>query len=147
MHAIGQIMQKKPLGTAYGTHANQDLKKKTTLSTSSTTEAARKRIDRLFLSFSSCYGQLWRSQFKNDEFIEFMKSEWVNALRDVEDKYFQEAVAYCQSKKEFPPTLPYFVELCRNAEKRTVFMKMPNYKKSCPEIAALHLEKMRAMLK
>ncbi|WP_078061568.1 hypothetical protein [Legionella saoudiensis] len=76
-----------------------------------------------------------------------MKNEWVNALKQVEDKYLQEALAHCGNKKEFPPTLPQFLELCRDAKKRTVFHENPNYKKGRPEVAALHLEKMRAMLR
>ncbi|MFT4059292.1 MAG: hypothetical protein QM652_07070 [Legionella sp.] len=77
----------------------------------------------------------------------FMKDEWFEALKHIEDNYLQEAVAYCRSKKEFPPTLPQFVELCRDAKKRTLFRERANHKKSRPEVAALHLEKMRAMLK
>ena len=147
MRAIGQIIQNKPLGTAYGTPASQGLRRKATLSTSSITEAARKRIDRLFLSFTAFYGQLWRSQFKNEEFIEFMKNEWANALNHVEDNFLQEALTHCRNKKEFPPTLPQFIELCRGAKKRTAFREKANYKKSRPEVAALHLEKIKAMLK
>lgn len=117
------------------------------MSTSSTTAATRKRIDRLFLSFTAFYGQLWRSQFKNEEFIEFMKNEWANALNHVEDNFLQEALTLCRNKKEFPPTLPQFIELCRDAKKRTVFREKATYKKSRPEVAALHLEKIKAMLK
>lgn len=52
----------------------------TTSSTLAPTEEGRKRIDRLFLRFAAMYGQVWRSQFKSDEFLVFVKGEWQQGL-------------------------------------------------------------------
>lgn len=117
------------------------------LSNSQATEAGRKRIDRLFLSFSAFYGQLWRSQFKSDEFLMFMKNEWFQALQDIEDKHMNEAVNQCRQSKEYPPTLPQFIDLCRHAKKRRVFRKIEDHKKRSQEVAHQHLAKIKAMLK
>src|SRR5476651_1338270 len=106
MQKITQIIQNHKLATASGIHASQEssVKTRATLSNSQPTEPNRKRIDRLFLSFTAFYGQLWRSQFKSDEFLNFMKNEWFQALQEVEDKNIEEAIINCRDKKQFPPT-------------------------------------------
>lgn len=123
------------------------MKKKAMSSNSQATEAARKRIDRLFLIFSAFYGQLWRSQFKSDEFLAFMKNEWVLALHDIEEQYMSDAVNQCRQGKEFPPTLPQFIDLCRHAKKRHAFRKKAEYPKGNPDVAHQHLARMKALLK
>lgn len=112
------------------------------------TEASRKRIDRLFLSFSAFYGQLWRSQFKSDDFLGFMKNEWLHALQHIEDKHMDEAVKKCGASKEFPPTLPQFIDLCKTAKRQHVFTNLnkEEYKKAKPEVALKYLAQIKAIL-
>jgi hypothetical protein len=106
-----------------------------------------KRIDRLFLSFSACYGQLWRSQFKNEEFISFMKNEWAQALQQIEDKHIEEAAIQCRESKEFPPTLPQFIDMCKRAKVTRILFKR-DYEEGTktPEIALKNLAQMKAIL-
>jgi hypothetical protein len=106
-----------------------------------------KRIERLFLCFSAFYGQLWRSQFKSEEFLKFMKQEWFEALKNIEDKFVNEAINSCRLHKEFPPTLPQFMSLCMEAKKRTVFHQEEAYKKAHPEVVKQYLAKMKELLK
>ena len=150
MQTVRQIIQNNRLETVCGIRANQDLNVKKTpmLSSSQPIEANRKRIDRLFLSFSAFYGQLWRSQFKNDDFLAFMKNEWVQALQDIEDKHIDEAVKNCREGKEYPPTLPHFIDLCKTAKKQHVFnyQNKEEIKKAKPETARKHLEQIKAIL-
>lgn len=113
---------------------------------SQTSETNRKRIDRLFLSFSAFYGQLWRSQFKNEEFINFMKNQWGQALEHIEDKHIEEAAIQCRENKEFPPSLPQFIEMCRNAKNRRLLFKPNQVAKAKPEVALKHLAQMKAIL-
>ena len=125
------------------------MKKTTTLSNSHPTEPNRKRIDRLFLSFTAFYGQLWRSQFKSDEFLNFMKNEWFQALQEIEDKNIEEAITHCRNKKEYPPTLPQFIELCKNAKQRDLFKTKPidEPKDRTPAVAFIHLERIKRLLR
>lgn len=149
MQSAKQIIQNNRLEIPCGIRANQDLNlKKATSLNSQPTETNRKRIDRLFLSFTAFYGQLWRSQFKSDEFLEFMKNEWFQALHNIEDKHMNEAITQCRQSKEYPPTLPQFIDLCQNARKRHVFNCATKeiHKKANPEVALHHLAQIKAML-
>jgi hypothetical protein len=150
MQTVKQIIQNNRLETVCGIRANQDLslKRTTTLSNSQPTETNRKRIDRLFLSFTAFYGQLWRSQFKSDDFLIFMKKEWAQALQDMEDRHIDEAVKQCSEGKEYPPTLPHFVDLCKSAKKKHVFnnLKKEEGKKAKPEVALKHLAQIKSIL-
>lgn len=111
-------------------------------------EKTRKRVDRLFLSFSAFYGQLWRSQFKSEEFLEFMKNEWVQALQHTEEGIIKQATTYCRDNKEFPPTLPSFIDLCKTAKKKHSFVRAQKIegKKEQSEVALKHLRDIKALL-
>ncbi len=111
-------------------------------------ETNSKRIDRLFLIFSAFYGQLWRSQFKNEDFLVFMKNEWHLGLLQFADDHIEEAVKKCRNIKEFPPTLPHFIDLCKSAKNVYEFhnLKKEPCDKANPEVAFHHLAKIKAML-
>lgn len=117
-------------------------------STLPVTEVTRTRIDRLFLCFTAFYGQLWRSQFKNEEFLEFMKNEWGKALNEFEERHMETAISRCRKDHNYPPTLPQFVDLCQTAKKREVCSqpKMEVQNKVTPEVALHHLAQMKVML-
>jgi hypothetical protein len=77
-----------------------------------------KRIDNLFLQFAAFYGQVWRSQLKEEGFIKYMKQQWQEALSEFDDATLSAAVNDCLASKEFPPTLPQLIDFCRDVMKR-----------------------------
>lgn len=150
MQSVKQIIGNNPIKTVSGNHVNQDLRKKpltTTSSISVPSEDSRKRIDRLFLRFAAMYGQVWRSQFKSDEFLVFVKGEWQEGLFSYEDKVLELAIEVCRKNKELPPTLPQFIDFCKNCSKRNSFY-VPDRspKNNNPEVAKTHLLKIKAIL-
>ncbi|WP_131775031.1 replication protein P [Legionella anisa] len=111
------------------------------------TELQRKRIDRLFLRFAAMYGQVWRSQFKSDEYLSFTKGEWLEGLVGYEDKVLDAAVQLCRHKKEFPPTLPQFIDFCEQSTNKNKFFKADNSTKhQNPELAKAYLQKIKQIL-
>lgn len=93
------------------------------------------------------YGQVWRSQFKSDEFLVFVKCEWQHGLLGYADNILELAIELCRKNKEFPPTLPQFIDLCKNCSKRNAFFKRDEFpKKNDPEIAKAQLLKMKQIL-
>lgn len=93
------------------------------------------------------YGQVWRSQFKSDEFLVFVKGEWQKGLVNHSDKVINMAIEVCFKSKELPPTLPKFLDFCRDCSKVNTFYK-PDAppKNQNPEVAKAHLSKMKAIL-
>lgn len=118
-----------------------------TLSSSQNTPSNRKRIDGLFLKFAAYYGSVWRSQFKQEDFLEFAKREWAKALGEFEDKVIEQATLASLAGRELPPTLPQFIDLCRAAKKRLAFMppKRCNKPRNL-ELAYAQLKKMKQIL-
>jgi hypothetical protein len=100
----------------------------TTLSNSQNAETDRKRIDQLFLKFAAYYGHTWRSQFKQDDFLVFMKQEWEKSLVSIGDKELDLAIEECRTSKELPPTLPQFIELCQSIRRRNTFRQVESSK-------------------
>ncbi|HHG8525200.1 TPA: Vir protein [Legionella pneumophila] len=119
----------------------------TTSSTLAPTEEGRKRIDRLFLRFAAMYGQVWRSQFKSDQFLVFVKGEWQQGLFTYADNILDMAIDLCRKNKELPPTLPQFIDFCKNCSKRSSFF-VPDAapKNNNPEVAKTQLLKMKHIL-
>jgi hypothetical protein len=149
MEFVKQIMQNKPLETLFGNHANQASKQKLaiTSSNSATSEENRKRIDRLFLNFAAMYGQVWRSQFKSDSFLDFAKEEWQKGLMGFKETILELAVDVCRDTREFPPTLPQFIDFCKQAFKRDIFFKREELPKiNNFEVGEAHLVQIRKML-
>lgn len=68
------------------------------------------------------YGQVWRSQFKSDEFLVFVKGEWQQGLFTYADNILDMAIDLCRKNKELPPTLPQFIDFCKNCSKRSSFL-------------------------
>lgn len=118
------------------------------LSASPPTETNSKRIDRLFLKFSVFYGQVWRSQFKNEEFLAFAKKEWARVLVGVSDAHFEQAIKNYCAEKEYPPSLTQFMDFCKTLQKREELLtKRPKIESvSKPEIALYHLKQIKQLL-
>jgi hypothetical protein len=110
-------------------------------------EENHKRIDRLFLRFAAMYGQVWRSQFKNDDFLVFVKDEWQQGLLGYADHVLELAIELCRKNKELPPTLPQFIDFCKNCSKRCSFyVPDESPKNNNPEVAKTHLLKIKQIL-
>ncbi|WP_392536728.1 Vir protein [Legionella sp. 227] len=118
-----------------------------TSSNSAPTEEHHKRIDRLFLRFAAMYGQVWRSQFKSDEFLVFVKGEWQQGLLGYADNILELAIELCRKNKELPPTLPQFIDFCKNCSKKSsFFIPDESPKNNNPEVAKTHLQKIKQIL-
>ncbi len=109
--------------------------RQTTTFTSEISDETRKRVDRLFLKFAAMYGQLWRSQFKNDAFLALAKSEWQKGLAGFTEDIFELAIDMCRNTRELPPTLPQFIDFCKKLSKRDVFSKP----RELPEITSFEV--------
>jgi len=94
---------------------------KVTLSNSSDVNSQSKRIDLMFSRFATFYGHIWRSQFKNEGFLEFAKKEWQEGLSQFSDGVVNTAVVNCRDFYEMPPTLPQVINSCRQNRKRNDF--------------------------
>lgn len=87
------------------------------------------------------YGHIWRSQFKNDGFLEFAKQEWLDGLSQFDDDIINRAVIECRDSFEMPPTLPQLIQLCRGIKKRTgFFVAGKAIEKALPEVAEKYLK-------
>lgn len=72
----------------------------------------------LFLKFAAIYGQVWRIQFKDDEFLAFAKGQWFEGLKMFDEDTLDLAIDQCRKNIELPPTLPKFVDICRSFHNR-----------------------------
>ncbi len=116
-------------------------------STYTVTDKDRKQIDRLFARFAVFYGHIWRSQFKNDGFLEFAKQEWLDGLSQFDEDIITRAIIECRDSFEMPPTLPQIIHLCRGIKKRiNFFVAGKAIEKALPEVAEKHLKACRNYL-
>ena len=150
MQNVKHILQSNNLGTVSGIRANQELnvKKHPMSSNSQDLEKMRKLIDRNFLKFGAFYGQLWRSQLKNDDYLGFMKNEWLQGLQHIEEGVIEQTIIYCRDNKEYPPTLASFIDLCKTAKKKHSFVRAEKVegKRKTSEVALKHLKDIKARL-
>ncbi|KTD38598.1 hypothetical protein Lnau_0513 [Legionella nautarum] len=107
-----------------------------------------KCIDKLFLKFAAYYGPVWRSQLKQDEFILFMKKEWHKALAHFSNRIVELAIEACGLSKSLPPTLPEFVDICKNIRARDGFIRaVPSTKpKGISNVGKSHLAQIKKLL-
>ncbi|MBA2649576.1 MAG: hypothetical protein H0U75_08305 [Legionella sp.] len=77
-----------------------------------------------------------------------MKNEWHQGLLRFADSHIEEAVKKCRNNKEFPPTLPHFIDLCQSAKNVDEFhnLKKAPCDKAKPEVAFQHLAKIKTIL-
>lgn len=68
------------------------------------------------------YGHVWLGQYKNDEFTAFVKKEWQKGLAKYHDNVLELATDLCRRKRELPPTLPKFIEICNSYQQNAVEM-------------------------
>lgn len=87
---------------------------------------ADKRIDLLFARFAAIYGHIWRSQFKDEDFLGFAKKEWQDVLGRYSDAVLTKAILVCREFYELPPTLPQMLKCCKDAKKQLLGNEQSN---------------------
>ena len=124
MRTVAQILQQQPM-THSGTQKQEiwpvQEKMNTSKPTSSACNFTGKRIENLFTRFAVFYGHLWRSQFKNDGFLEFAKKEWAEGLGQFSDEVLNQAILACRDHCDMPPSLPQMIGFCRDIKRRNTF--------------------------
>lgn len=101
----------------------------------------------MFSRFAAFYGHVWRSQFKNEGFLEFAKKEWLEGLAQFSDEAVNHAILNCRDHCEMPPTLPQVIGYCKQIKKRQSFYVACKKKvvvKS--EVVELHLQQCKTHL-
>ena len=96
---------------------------------------------------AAIYGHGWRNAYKSDEFLQFSKHEWANALQGFEEQTIQKAILVCRENYRFAPSMPEFIECCKNVRKRSsaYYQKEP-IEPATPDIAEANLQQMRTIL-
>lgn len=118
-----------------------------TSSISNATASNKKRIENLFTRFAVFYGNLWRSQFKNDGFLEFAKKEWLDSLSPFDDDVLNQAILDCKRQCDMPPTLSQMISLCRDIKKRNAFYVTPKaFKPASKEVVEENIRQCKAYL-
>lgn len=115
--------------------------------TCNATDSNKKRIENLFTRFAVFYGNLWRSQFKSDGFLEFAKKEWIEGLNKFSDDILNQAILECRDHCDMPPTLPQMIRVCSQIKKRNSFYIA--YKEFTPaqkEIVETNIRQCKAFL-
>jgi len=101
----------------------------------------------LFSRFAAFYGHLWRSQFKNEGFLEFAKKEWCEGLSAFSETVLNKAIIQCREFYELPPTLPQMIACCRQIKKRHDFYVVShNHVPAQKEVVIAHLKRCKAIL-
>lgn len=75
----------------------------------------------LFSKFAAFYGHVWRSQFKDEAFLNFAKREWQQALEQFSNAVLDKAILHCRDNYELPPTLAQVSQYCKGLKKRDDF--------------------------
>lgn len=93
------------------------------------------------------YGPIWRSQFKSDEYLDFVKREWQEGLLGYAETILELAIDVCRKNKELPPTLPQFIDFCKNCSRNgSFFVPDRSHKNNNAEVAKAHLIKIKQIL-
>lgn len=148
MQKISDIIKHNNLSTISGSPAKpvQNQQAKVVSSQAKQCHENSEIIDRLFLRLAVLYGNTWRNLYKNNEFLMFAKAEWRDALVGYEEKLLYQALNICREHHKFPPTVPEFIECCKELTRKKVFFKVENHDKANPTVAATHLNKIKAIL-
>lgn len=90
---------------------------------------------------------MWKSLFKNDEFLAYTKQEWMGSLEKFDNVILEKALLHCKEKESYPPSLPLFVEICKSHARHHEHIDKKEEQATCdPAIARMHLDKIREML-
>ncbi len=153
MRSAAQILRAEPLihsGTQRQEIQKSPVKTNTSSQTSSicnATDSRKKCIENLFTRFAVFYGHLWRSQFKNDGFLEFAKKEWLEGLSKFSDEILNQVIIDCRDHCEMPPSLPQMIRFCRDMKKRNAVDVAPEkYQPASKEVVEENIRQCKAYL-
>jgi hypothetical protein len=127
--------------------SKQFSKKNDMNTTSQTTSTYDLRIDILFTRLGAIYGQLWWNNYRTEDLLLLAKQEWSEGLKRFDNQIFKDVLVLYREQKNYPPSLPQFVESCRATQAR----RIPNPAKgitrsSSIEVAEQHIAAMKKIL-
>ena len=82
-------------------------------------------VDRLFIRLGFMYGNLWTDRWR-DAPMDMVKAEWGKALSRFDLPTIKLALDWCSENQKFPPTLPEFMDACRQQRTRPEHKPMQN---------------------
>lgn len=104
-------------------------------------------VNKVFLKFSIFYGHIWRSQFKNEHFLNLARQGWQEALDEFDEALIDAVIDESLKQREMPPTLAQFIDCCKQLNhKYTGFYNPEPVVMANPRIAEDNLRKMKLML-
>lgn len=133
-----------PMPTPSGNRVNRH--EPATSSPSEISQKLRELVDDIFLKFAVFYGNVWRSQCKNADFIQFAKQQWCEALVKFDEKVIRREILRCRDHEEYPPTLVQFIARCRQSTKQIICKREEPVKPADPKIAREVLQKIKTIL-
>lgn len=116
----------------------------TTSQTSSTYDL---RIDILFTRLGAIYGQLWWNNYRTEDLLLLAKQEWSEGLKRFDNQIFKDVLVIYREQKNYPPSLPQFVESCRAMQARRIPNPARNEGRSSSlDVAEQHIAAMKKIL-
>ena len=149
MNHIQKLVQRNHLSIISGNPVNQEPNPHpaTTSSVAEHDAEGIAIIDRVFLRLAAIYGNAWRNAYKNNEFLQFTKREWLDGLAGYEEQLLYRAVAVSRENNKFPPSLPEFIECCKYIRNRDSFCyKREAVKPATAKVAEANLAKLKEIL-
>lgn len=116
--------------------------------TPQTTSTYDLRIDILFTRLGAIYGQLWWNNYRTENLLLLAKQEWSEGLKRFDNQIFKDVLVVYREQKNYPPSLPQFVESCKAILARRVPPPAEKeIRSSSIEVAELHIAAMKKILK
>lgn len=147
MHSMKKVLgQITPEQTCSALPVMKKNQEQTMSSHSSDTNKEQKRVDLLFSKFAAFYGHIWRSQFKDEQFLKFAKKEWLEGLTGFTDAVVHEAIIGCRDHYEMPPSLPQMIAYCKQIKKRKEFIVVPVYTRAQEDVVNTNVKRCMELL-
>lgn len=106
------------------------------------------RMDVLFSRLGAIYGQLWWNNYRTEDLLLLAKKEWGETLERFDNQILKEVLMLYRERRNYPPSLPQFVECCKEAQARRILKSLrTELSKPCTlEIAEQHIAVMKKIL-
>lgn len=106
------------------------------------------RMDILFSRLGAIYGQLWWNNYRTEELLILAKKEWGETLDRFDNQTLKEVLVLYRERRNYPPSLPQFVECCKEAMARRIPSSLrKELSKPCTlEVAKQHIAVMKKIL-
>lgn len=115
--------------------------------TPQTTSTYDLRIDILFTRLGAIYGQLWWNNYRTEDLLLLAKQEWSEGLKRFDSQIFKDVLVIYREQKNYPPSLPQFVESCRAMHARRIPNPARNEgRASSLDVAEQHIAAMKKIL-